>query len=62
MSDVTVRSCATCAYWVAPDPGGATGLCRRFPPVPDANGNIKPLAYWPRSKPTDWCGEHKERS
>jgi hypothetical protein len=62
MSDAAVRSCATCASWVQPQPGGATGACRRYPPTVDPNAGIRPISLWPQTKPADWCGEWKERS
>lgn len=55
-------TCETCRYWHR---FGSFGTCRRFPPTridPDAayaKDMGDPNGQWPRTDPTDHCGEWK---
>ena len=55
--------CKTCAFWKENQWRGMasvseeliTGECHRNPPSTDGH-----LTFFPTTKSTDWCGEHKD--
>jgi hypothetical protein len=67
---VSEATCKTCPWWVdAMDKNYGNGTCHKNPPrvfdrldwgaydrVPVLN------AYWPQTRPSDWCGKHPDRN
>ena len=57
--------CKNCAFWNENPHRGMisvkeeliTGDCHRNPPSTDGH-----LSFYPNTKSTDWCGEHKQAS
>ena len=48
--------CKDCWYWEAPeDLSHVLGQCRHNGPIP----NVKGVGSWPRTEPTNWCGQGK---
>lgn len=52
-SQPKVRPCRRCFYWVPLTRRAEKGECHCNPPTstPDL-----PVAFWPLTKPDDWCG------
>lgn len=47
--------CHNCRFWAGRRDGDAHS-CLRYPPQMAAGE-----AFWPQTRPTDWCGEHREK-
>lgn len=55
--------CETCAFWNR-DSSAFAHECRRFPPqyAETQDGRaIELKRVWPKTPPTDWCGEYVSR-
>lgn len=50
--DPVMWHCANCLYWQSEDEN--RGTCRFHAPFPEDGGTA---AVWPRTQPTDWCGD-----
>ena len=60
MSD---KECGTCRWWVKPEnPRANDGECHGAPPAlkPSASGvgSTGTDWIWPKTRRTDWCGQH----
>ena len=59
-------ACSTCKSWVR-DGQTSTGFCHARAPMVNVELSriccpvtlVADMAHWPRTKETDWCGEHK---
>ena len=49
-------NCEDCKFYETI--GDASGLCHRYPPVPDGKGQNTQDEF-PQVRPKDWCGESK---
>jgi hypothetical protein len=49
-------NCATCRFYLGT---GQTGLCLRYPPLPEAHPTPTALNNFPPVSPEMWCGEYK---
>jgi len=51
-----MNQCIVCRWWELD-----TSRCHRMPPQwtvpPVVRTSIHPLACWPQTEPSDWCGE-----
>jgi hypothetical protein len=51
-------ACGSCDFWQAIElRNPSNGHCRAHPPVAVTT---QPLAAWPVTGPTDWCGDYRE--
>lgn len=67
-------TCETCKHWFKGEPQFTYGYCKRFPPQPGFQFNVRPGKWgeggeatitrtpgateYPNTKNDDWCGEH----
>lgn len=68
---MTGATCSTCLFWLATEPTGAGGICRRYPPLAEitwVRTNEKhettastTTSFFPPVQPSGWCGCHQER-
>ena len=55
------RVCEKCCNWDQTK-SGSGGLCRKYAPKAMKKDNQGQFGiFWPRTLPTDWCGEFKDK-
>jgi hypothetical protein len=57
---MTTRSCASCEFsQAAKDAADYVECRRRAPPGISHFADLSAIAGWPRTRPTDWCGDYE---